>query len=110
MSTHRYAVTLIPGDGVGPELTDAALEVVAATGVEVDWQRVEAGADVYLKHGTPLPDAVLHQVRATGVALKGPIGTPIGGGFKSANVLLRRLTAVLPFKTSNRKEGASARS
>jgi isocitrate dehydrogenase (NAD+) len=90
MSTHRRAVTLIPGDGVGPELTDAALEVVAATGVEIDWQRVEAGADVHLKHGTPLPDAVLNQVRATGVALKGPIGTPIGGGFKSANVVLRQ--------------------
>jgi isocitrate dehydrogenase (NAD+) len=90
MSTRQYAVTLIPGDGIGPEITEAAVAVVAATGVEVDWHPVEAGAEVHLKHGTPLPDAVLNQVRSDGVALKGPIGTPIGGGFKSANVLLRQ--------------------
>ena len=90
MSTHRYTATLIPGDGIGPELTDVAVEVVEATGVAIDWNRVEAGADVYLKHGTPLPDRVLNQVRTDRVALKGPIGTPIGGGFKSANVLLRQ--------------------
>jgi len=90
MSTHRYTATLIPGDGIGPELTDAAVAVVEATGVAIDWNRVEAGADVHMKHGTPLPENVLNQVRTDGVALKGPIGTPIGGGFKSANVLLRQ--------------------
>jgi isocitrate dehydrogenase (NAD+) len=83
-------VTLIPGDGIGPEVTDAAMEIVAATGVEIDWERVEAGADVYTKYGSPMPDEALNSIRTTGIALKGPIGTPIGGGFKSANVMLRQ--------------------
>jgi isocitrate dehydrogenase (NAD+) len=82
--------TLIPGDGIGPEVTDAAVRVVEAAGVRIEWERVEAGADVYLKHGTPMPDEVLNSIRTTRVALKGPIGTPIGGGFKSANVVLRQ--------------------
>ena len=82
--------TLIPGDGIGPEVTEAAVRVVEAAGIRIDWQRVEAGSDVYLKHGTPLPDEVLNSIREHRVALKGPIGTPIGGGFKSANVLLRQ--------------------
>jgi len=86
----EYRATLIPGDGIGPEVVEAAVRVVEATGVRIDWQRVEAGADVFVKHGTALPDEVLNSVRMTGVALKGPIGTPIGGGFKSANVLMRQ--------------------
>jgi isocitrate dehydrogenase (NAD+) len=90
MSTHQYSATLIPGDGVGPELTEAALAVIEASGVKIEWHSVEAGADVHMKHGSALPESVLNQVRADGVALKGPIGTPIGGGFKSANVLLRQ--------------------
>ena len=85
-----YRATLIPGDGIGPEVIEAAVRVVAATGVEIDWLRVEAGADVIIKYGTALPDEVLNSIRTTGVALKGPIGTPIGGGFKSANVLMRQ--------------------
>jgi len=83
-------VTLIPGDGIGPEVTDAAVAVVEAAGVAIEWERVEAGADVFTKHGTPMPDEALNSIRATRLALKGPIGTPIGGGFKSANVLLRQ--------------------
>jgi isocitrate dehydrogenase (NAD+) len=83
-------VTLIPGDGIGPEVTEAALAVLAAAGVEIDWERVEAGAEVVAKYGTPVPEGVLHSIRTNGVALKGPIGTPIGGGFKSANVTLRQ--------------------
>ena len=83
-------VTLIPGDGIGPEVTDAAVAVVEAAGVAIDWERVEAGADVFTKHGTPMPDEALNSIRGTRLALKGPIGTPIGGGFKSANVLLRQ--------------------
>ncbi|HEB88946.1 MAG TPA: isocitrate/isopropylmalate dehydrogenase family protein [Deltaproteobacteria bacterium] len=86
----EYRATLIPGDGIGPEVVEAALRVVEATGVRIEWERVEAGADVFVKYGTPLPDEVLNSIRTTGVALKGPIGTPIGGGFKSANVLLRQ--------------------
>ncbi len=85
-----YRATLIPGDGIGPEVVEAAVEVVDATGVKVDWERVEAGADVFLKHGTPMPDEALNSIRTTRVALKGPIGTPIGGGFKSANVMMRQ--------------------
>ena len=83
-------VTLIPGDGIGPEVTESAVRVVAATGVSVDWETVEAGASTVAKYGSPLPDGVLNAVRSTGVALKGPITTPIGGGFTSANVLLRQ--------------------
>jgi isocitrate dehydrogenase (NAD+) len=86
----EFRATLIPGDGIGPEVVDAAVRVVAASGVRIDWQRVEAGNDVFVKHGTPLPEEVLNSVRTTGIALKGPIGTPIGGGFKSANVLMRQ--------------------
>jgi isocitrate dehydrogenase (NAD+) len=86
----EFRATLIPGDGIGPEVVDAAIRVVDAAGVQIAWQRVEAGADVFVKHGTALPDDVLNSVRTTGIALKGPIGTPIGGGFKSANVLMRQ--------------------
>jgi isocitrate dehydrogenase (NAD+) len=87
-SEHR--VTLIAGDGIGPEVTGAAQRVVEATGVRIAWEAVEAGAEVVAKHGTPLPEAVLNSVRRNGVALKGPIGTPIGEGFRSANVMLRQ--------------------
>lgn len=90
MSTHSYTVTLIPGDGIGPEVTEAAERVVAAAGVKIDWERVEAGAEVIAKHGTPVPDSVLNSVRRNRVALKGPITTPVGQGFQSANVTLRK--------------------
>ena len=86
-----HRVTLIPGDGTGPELTDATRRVLEATGVEFDWDVREAGADVMEKYGgNPLPDEVLDAIRETGVALKGPITTPIGGGFRSVNVALRK--------------------
>jgi isocitrate dehydrogenase (NAD+) len=85
-----FRATLIPGDGIGPEVIEAAVRVVEGTGVQIAWERVEAGADVFLKHGTALPDEALNSIRTTHVALKGPIGTPIGGGFKSANVLMRQ--------------------
>ncbi len=90
MSTQPHRVVLIPGDGIGPEVSEAAVRVVAATGVRIDWQRLEAGGDTIAKYGSPLPDGVLNAIRSVGVALKGPITTPIGGGFKSANVLLRQ--------------------
>jgi isocitrate dehydrogenase (NAD+) len=85
-----YRVTLIPGDGTGPELIAAARRVLEATGVEFDWDVQEAGADVVEKYGTPLPEAVLDSIRANRVALKGPITTPIGTGFRSVNVALRQ--------------------
>jgi isocitrate dehydrogenase (NAD+) len=86
-----HRVVLIPGDGTGPELTEATRRVLEATGVEFDWDVREAGADVMDKHGgNPLPPEVLDAIRETGVALKGPITTPVGGGFRSVNVALRK--------------------
>ncbi len=86
-----HKVILIPGDGTGPELTEATRRVLEATGVEFDWDVREAGADVMDRHGgNPLPDDVLAAIRETGVALKGPITTPVGGGFRSVNVALRK--------------------
>ena len=85
-----YRVTLIPGDGIGPELVTAARRVLEATGVQFDWEVQEAGADVMDKYGTPLPDAVLDSIRRNKVALKGPITTPVGTGFRSVNVAIRK--------------------
>jgi isocitrate dehydrogenase (NAD+) len=84
-------VILIPGDGIGPELTEATRRVLEATGVDFDWDVREAGADVMDRYGgNPLPDEGLEAIRETGVALKGPITTPVGGGFRSVNVALRK--------------------
>ena len=85
-----YRVTLIPGDGTGPELVAATRLVLEATGVAFDWDVQEAGADVMDKYGTPLPDVVLDSIRANRVALKGPITTPVGTGFRSVNVAIRQ--------------------
>jgi len=89
MTTSAHRVTLVPGDGVGPELTEATRRVLEATGVAFDWDRQEAGVDIMESAGTPLPDAVLESIRETKVAIKGPITTPIGTGFRSVNVALR---------------------
>jgi isocitrate dehydrogenase (NAD+) len=85
-----YTVTLIPGDGIGPELADAAVTVLEATGLSFEWHRVDAGESQIALHGTPLPEQVLDSIRATKVALKGPITTPVGEGFRSVNVTLRQ--------------------
>jgi len=86
-----HRVTLIPGDGTGPELTEATRRVLEATGVEFDWDVQQAGTDVMEEHGgNPLPEHVLDSIRRNGVALKGPITTPVGGGFRSVNVGLRK--------------------
>ena len=85
-----HRVTLIPGDGIGPELTEATRRVLEATGVEFEWDIQAAGADVMEAHGgDPLPPSTLESIRRNGVALKGPITTPVGGGFRSVNVRLR---------------------
>jgi isocitrate dehydrogenase (NAD+) len=84
-----HRVTLIPGDGTGPELTEATRRVLEATGVEFDWDVRHAGVDVMESAGTPLPDETLASVKENKVALKGPITTPIGTGFRSVNVALR---------------------
>ncbi|MBN1430192.1 MAG: isocitrate/isopropylmalate dehydrogenase family protein [Anaerolineae bacterium] len=85
-----YRVTLIPGDGTGPELVEATRRVLEATGVPFEWDVQEAGADVMDKYGTPLPEAVLDSIRKNRVGLKGPITTPVGTGFRSVNVALRK--------------------
>jgi isocitrate dehydrogenase (NAD+) len=84
-----HRVTLIPGDGVGPELTEATVRVLEAADVGLEWERVEAGAAVIDRYGTPLPDGVIESIRANRVGLKGPLTTPVGKGFRSVNVALR---------------------
>jgi isocitrate dehydrogenase (NAD+) len=86
-----HEVTLIPGDGTGPELAEATRRVLEATGVDFDWDVQQAGADVMDQfEGNPLPEQTLESIRRTGVAIKGPITTPVGGGFRSVNVGLRK--------------------
>ena len=85
-----HLVTLIPGDGIGPEVADAMRLVVEATGAEVEWVVEEAGAAVLEREGTPLPDRVLEQIERSRVAIKGPVTTPVGTGFRSVNVALRQ--------------------
>ena len=85
-----YRITLIPGDGIGPEVTEAARRVLDASGVKIEWEVVEAGEKVMGQYGTPLPDHVLESVKRNKVALKGPITTPVGTGFRSVNVALRQ--------------------
>ena len=84
-----HRVTLIPGDGTGPELTEATRRVLEATGVELDWDVRQAGVEVMEEAGTPLPEETLASIKENRVALKGPITTPIGTGFRSVNVALR---------------------
>lgn len=86
-----HRVTLIPGDGVGPEVIDAARRCIEATGVDIEWEIVEAGAGAVSRYGTPLPDRVLESIRRNRVALKGPITTPVGTGFRSVNVAIRKI-------------------
>ena len=84
-----YRITLIPGDGIGPELVEAGRRVLEATGVAFDWDLQDAGTEIMEKEGTPLPERVIDSIRENKVALKGPITTPIGTGFRSVNVALR---------------------
>jgi isocitrate dehydrogenase (NAD+) len=85
-----HAITLIPGDGIGPEVTAAAQRVLEAAGVAIEWETQHAGAAVAESRGTVLPEEVLASIRRNRVALKGPVGTPIGKGFRSVNVTLRQ--------------------
>jgi isocitrate dehydrogenase (NAD+) len=85
-----YTVTLIPGDGVGPEITEATKRVLEATGVPFTWDIQNAGEETYKNEGSPLPDRVLKSIKKNTIALKGPITTPVGKGFRSVNVLLRQ--------------------
>jgi isocitrate dehydrogenase (NAD+) len=86
-----HRITVIPGDGIGPEIMDATIRVLEATGVDFDWDYREAGLDAAEKYGSVLPEEVLDSVRKNKVAIKGPITTPRGGGFRSVNVALRKM-------------------
>ena len=85
-----YKITLIPGDGIGPEVTQAAVRILEATGIKFEWQTYAAGADAYEKYHEYIPKELIQSIERTRVALKGPITTPIGGGFASINVELRK--------------------
>ena len=85
-----YTITFIPGDGIGPEISEATKQVIEATGVDIRWDIQEAGQDVFEKEGTPLPQRVIDSIRKNKIALKGPITTPVGTGFRSVNVALRQ--------------------
>ncbi|MCS4541866.1 MAG: isocitrate/isopropylmalate dehydrogenase family protein [Euryarchaeota archaeon] len=85
-----HNITLIPGDGIGPEVTDAAVKVLEASGADIEFERVKAGEAAIKEYGTPLPDEVLQSIKKNKVALKGPVTTPIGYGFRSVNVSIRQ--------------------
>src|ERR671939_961840 len=85
-----HDVTFIPGDGTGPELAEATRRVLEATGVEFQWDEHPAGEDVYEEEGTPFPDRTLESIKRNKVGIKGPTTTPVGSGFRSVNVLLRK--------------------
>ncbi len=105
-----HSVTLIPGDGIGPEVTAAVQRVIDATGVKISWQQCDAGAEVNARHGTPLPPETFDSIRKNGVALKGPIGTPLGTGFRSVNVELRqRLDLYANFRPAKTIPGVRSR-
>src|ERR1700729_4648077 len=86
--THK--VTLIPGDGIGPEVTKATVRILEATGVKFEWETFAVGAEAYEKSGEYIPKEVIESIERTRVGLKGPVTTPIGGGFSSINVALRQ--------------------
>ena len=86
-----YTITLIPGDGTGPEISEATKRVIESAGVSIRWDIQEAGLDVFEKEGTPLPERVIESIRRNKVAIKGPVTTPVGTGFRSVNVTLRQV-------------------
>jgi isocitrate dehydrogenase (NAD+) len=89
-SAKRHRIVLLLGDGTGPELAETTRRVLDATGVAIDWVEAEAGVDVHAKEGTPLPARTLDAIRAAGIAIKAPVTTPVGTGFRSVNVALRK--------------------
>ncbi|HAS04468.1 MAG TPA: isocitrate dehydrogenase, partial [Dehalococcoidia bacterium] len=88
--TNAHNITLIPGDGIGPEVSNATKRVLEATGVRFNWDIVHAGIEVMEEYGTPLPEHVLESIRKNKIAIKGPVTTPVGSGFRSVNVALRK--------------------
>ena len=105
-----YPVTIIPGDGIGPEVSYAAQRVIDATGVKIEWHEHQAGTEVMNRLGTPLPQEVLDSIKKDRFALKGPIATPIGTGFRSVNVELRqRLDLYANFRPAQSIKGVKSR-
>ena len=92
-----HKITLIPGDGIGPEVTQAAVRILEATGLKFEWETFEAGADAYEKYHEYIPRELIESIERTRVGLKGPVTTPIGGGFASINVELQALRALREF-------------
>ena len=86
----KHTITLIPGDGIGPEVTAAVVKILETAGLNVEWDSHLAGVLALEAHGATLPDELLNSIRGTKVALKGPVTTPVGGGFTSVNVGLRK--------------------
>ena len=106
----KHKITLIPGDGIGPEVTAATLKVIEAAGLEVEWETINAGADAFEKYGQYLPDELMDSIQRTRVAIKGPISTPIGKGFPSINVALRKaLTLYANFRPIKNLPGVKTR-
>ena len=86
----KHNITLIPGDGIGPEIVAATVRIIEATGVEIEWETHIIGAQALEKYGTTIPEATIESIRRNRVALKGPLTTPVGKGFTSVNVGLRK--------------------
>ncbi|HEU0004960.1 MAG TPA: isocitrate dehydrogenase (NAD(+)) [Terriglobia bacterium] len=106
----KHKITLIPGDGIGPEVTAATLKVIEAAGLEVEWETINAGADAFERYGQYLPDDLMDSLQRTRVAIKGPISTPIGVGFSSINVALRKaLTLYANFRPIKSLSGVKTR-
>src|SRR4030066_1826443 len=107
----KHIITLIPGDGTGPEISEATIKAIEATGVDIKWDIVNAGAEVYEKEGTVLPDSVINSLKKNRVGIKGPITTPIGTGFRSVNVAMRKLFELYACpRACKRYEGVKSRS
>ena len=92
----KHNITLIPGDGIGPEVTKPTLEIIEAAGVNVSWERHVAGAEALKKHGTTIPKPLMDSFEKNRIALKGPVTTPVGEGFASVNVELRKTFDLTP--------------
>src|SRR5512147_1440734 len=105
-----HQITLIPGDGIGPEVANATVRAVDATGVSIEWERVEAGMRALAEQGQLIPDDVFASLEMTRVGLKGPTATPIGGGHQSINVALRKkLGLYVNFRPVRRLPGLKTR-
>ena len=105
----KHRITLIPGDGIGPEVTQPTLKIIKAAGVDVEWETCLEGAEALKKHGTTIPKKLLDSFNRNKVALKGPVTTPVGEGFASVNVELRRASIFTPISVRSKISPACRR-